>query len=563
DDFELVCTHGALRLYAGVGMFWGGMAVRLLIEGEVAAPPAYVHRRLAAMTAPGGAYYPFSDAASCDVLGGSGSGGAGSSGCGGGGGAGQAAGGRRTLGGALGRAMTIDVTCAHWTHFAGARRCAMIRFVVGGSGSGIGSDLDSEVSAPDHVADAAAATATTTGATKKTAAAKTAAPAPVAALPATAAAAARAAAAAAVQNSSAAADLRPTIVFATIDHPILREWMLPAQEIEVFPSGIVLDSLKADSAGPQAAAAEAAAGGGKRSGAGTRVQILLGWDSKGALQSFAKMAFLAERAERLEALDGHLRTIEEDYSREYGLALPERPARGQVAAATTEIGRGAGGANAAAGIARREDQGQQGLLPREAGSRSPPLWPFDSVPPTRNGVIAIGAVPARGGIGENGSVGGSGNGSSSRDPAAGAGVESEVAVLRRRLRASDDARLRLESELALTRAAAAARDADATAALAETERTLAMKEIELAASQAEALGLRRELEMERSDLIGGRAIRRPSRSSSLAIAATGRGSGSGVAASGVHRIELPLSDGDATPPAMPSSPAVRGPPMRG
>lgn len=38
-------------------------------------------------------------------------------------------------------------------------------------------------------------------------------------------------------------DPRPTIVFTTIDHPIMREWALPGVDVEVFPSGLVLEEM--------------------------------------------------------------------------------------------------------------------------------------------------------------------------------------------------------------------------------------------------------------------------------------------------------------------------------
>lgn len=40
-----------------------------------------------------------------------------------------------------------------------------------------------------------------------------------------------------------AKDARPTIVFTTIDHPIMREWAAPGVDVEVFPSGLVLDKM--------------------------------------------------------------------------------------------------------------------------------------------------------------------------------------------------------------------------------------------------------------------------------------------------------------------------------
>ena len=40
-----------------------------------------------------------------------------------------------------------------------------------------------------------------------------------------------------------ARDSRPTIVFTTIDHPIMREWAAPGVDVEVFPSGLVLDKM--------------------------------------------------------------------------------------------------------------------------------------------------------------------------------------------------------------------------------------------------------------------------------------------------------------------------------
>lgn len=39
-------------------------------------------------------------------------------------------------------------------------------------------------------------------------------------------------------------DPRPTIVFTTIEHPIMREWALPGVDVEVFPSGLVLEQME-------------------------------------------------------------------------------------------------------------------------------------------------------------------------------------------------------------------------------------------------------------------------------------------------------------------------------
>lgn len=38
-------------------------------------------------------------------------------------------------------------------------------------------------------------------------------------------------------------DPRPTIIFTTIDHPIMREWALPGVDVEVFPSGLVFEEM--------------------------------------------------------------------------------------------------------------------------------------------------------------------------------------------------------------------------------------------------------------------------------------------------------------------------------
>lgn len=50
-----------------------------------------------------------------------------------------------------------------------------------------------------------------------------------------------------VQEAAAARgqppDPRPTIVFSTIDHPIMRDWALPGVDVEVFPSGLVLEEM--------------------------------------------------------------------------------------------------------------------------------------------------------------------------------------------------------------------------------------------------------------------------------------------------------------------------------
>lgn len=52
----------------------------------------------------------------------------------------------------------------------------------------------------------------------------------------------------ALQEAAAASgrllDTRPTIVFSTIDHPIMREWALPGVDVEVFPSGLVLEEME-------------------------------------------------------------------------------------------------------------------------------------------------------------------------------------------------------------------------------------------------------------------------------------------------------------------------------
>lgn len=39
-------------------------------------------------------------------------------------------------------------------------------------------------------------------------------------------------------------DPRPTIVFTTIEHPIMREWALAGVDVEVFPSGLVLEEME-------------------------------------------------------------------------------------------------------------------------------------------------------------------------------------------------------------------------------------------------------------------------------------------------------------------------------
>lgn len=39
-------------------------------------------------------------------------------------------------------------------------------------------------------------------------------------------------------------DMRPTIVFTTIEHPIMREWAQPGVDVEVFPSGLVLEQME-------------------------------------------------------------------------------------------------------------------------------------------------------------------------------------------------------------------------------------------------------------------------------------------------------------------------------
>lgn len=49
------------RLYAAGNMFWGGQAIRLRLETEVAVPLGFAMRWLASLTARGGVYYPYSD----------------------------------------------------------------------------------------------------------------------------------------------------------------------------------------------------------------------------------------------------------------------------------------------------------------------------------------------------------------------------------------------------------------------------------------------------------------------------------------------------------------------
>lgn len=39
-------------------------------------------------------------------------------------------------------------------------------------------------------------------------------------------------------------DPRPTIVFTTIEHPIMREWAQPGVDVEIFPSGLVLEEME-------------------------------------------------------------------------------------------------------------------------------------------------------------------------------------------------------------------------------------------------------------------------------------------------------------------------------
>lgn len=42
-------------------MLWGGHAIRLRVEAEVAVPIGFAMRWLASLTARGGVYYPYSD----------------------------------------------------------------------------------------------------------------------------------------------------------------------------------------------------------------------------------------------------------------------------------------------------------------------------------------------------------------------------------------------------------------------------------------------------------------------------------------------------------------------
>ncbi|CBN77334.1 putative phosphatidylinositol 3-kinase [Ectocarpus siliculosus] len=193
--YNLVASSGDhLRLYAAANMFWGGQAIRLRVEMEVAVPLGFAMRWLASLTARGGVYYPYSDTVPCDMV--------------------------ESSNGAL------SVACAHWqTNLSGPRRCTLLRYV------------SEDGSPPPGVAD----------------------------------------------DPSLAGkprDPRPTIVFTTIEHPIMREWALAGVDVEVFPSGLVLEEMES-SAGPV-----------------TKVHGLIGWDNKGTLQHMAKMSYMTERADR-------------------------------------------------------------------------------------------------------------------------------------------------------------------------------------------------------------------------------------------------------------------------
>lgn len=68
-----------------------------------------------------------------------------------------------------------------------------------------------------------------------------------------------------------ARDARPTIVFTTIDHPIMREWAAPGMDVEVFPSGLVLDKMDSS------AVSEGAGGGvGLGFGLGLGLVVIVG-----------------------------------------------------------------------------------------------------------------------------------------------------------------------------------------------------------------------------------------------------------------------------------------------
>ncbi|CAM9214234.1 unnamed protein product [Ectocarpus sp. 13 AM-2016] len=193
--YNLVASSGDnLRLYAAANMFWGGQAIRLRVEMEVAVPLGFAMRWLASLTARGGVYYPYSDTVPCDMV--------------------------ESSNGAL------SVACAHWpTNLSGTRRCTLLRYV------------SEDGSPPPGVAD----------------------------------------------DPSLAGkprDPRPTIVFTTIEHPIMREWALAGVDVEVLPSGLVLEEMESP-AGPV-----------------TKVHGLIGWDNKGTLQHMAKMSYMTERADR-------------------------------------------------------------------------------------------------------------------------------------------------------------------------------------------------------------------------------------------------------------------------
>ncbi|CAM9382187.1 unnamed protein product [Pylaiella littoralis] len=208
--YQLVASSGDnLRLYAPANMFWGGQAIRLRVEMEVAVPLGFAMRWLASLTARGGVYYPYSDTNPCDVV--------------------------ESYNGAL------SVACAHWpTNLSGNRRCTLLRYVSEDGSPPPGIEEDPSVAGKPK-------------------------------------------------------DPRPTIVFTTIEHPIMREWAQPGVDVEVFPSGLVLEEMESPA------------------GAVTKVHGLIGWDNKGTLQHMAKMSYMAERADRLEGLAQHLRAMERGY----------------------------------------------------------------------------------------------------------------------------------------------------------------------------------------------------------------------------------------------------------
>ncbi|CAB1113006.1 unnamed protein product [Ectocarpus sp. CCAP 1310/34] len=422
--YNLVASSGDnLRLYAAANMFWGGQAIRLRVEMEVAVPLGFAMRWLASLTARGGVYYPYSDTVPCDMV--------------------------ESSNGAL------SVACSHWTtNLSGTRRCTLLRYV------------SEDGSPPPGVAD----------------------------------------------DPSLAGkprDSRPTIVFTTIEHPIMREWALAGVDVEVFPSGLVLEEMESP-AGPV-----------------TRVHGLIGWDNKGTLQHMAKMSYMTERADRLEGLGQHLRAMERGYLEQQAgngdssvLGPTDPPPKQQSARPpSTPISRGpgfpavrrrsTGGRFETATAAGKAWSGGGGGTPsRSGGAAGTLLSASPGSPPTNLSPLpakTAGFAPSE----DDGGAAGGGGGSSSLigvadwipppghrtipSPARAAELEAEVAFLTRqlsvrqsleeRLKGSESDKARLITKLATAQADAARRAESLEVILQETSEKLAAAEQQVVTTQ--------------------------------------------------------------------------------